>query len=179
VKRDDLLDLNDVLQHPGRELAVDISTELPEETDVDLLKPLEGYLEAVSTGNILLISGSFSTRAVLECSRCSGPLEVDVDFEVDEQFPVEGTPSSLNPQDYARVVSDEPYPLFEGNNLIVEQLLRQALLLSLPMQSLCQFGWEGQCPVAQSRGNEAPLPMTGRPEFNLLSNLLKPEDSSN
>ena len=179
MKRDDLLDLNDVLQHPGRELAVDISTELPEEVDVDLLKPLEGYLEAVSTGNILLITGSFNTRAVLECARCSGPLEVDVDFELDEQFPVEGTPSSLNPQDYARVVSDEPFPLFEGNNLVVEQLLRQALLLAMPMQSLCQFGWEGDCPVAAARDASLPTPLGGRPEFTLLSNLLKPEEPQN
>jgi len=179
MKRDDLLDLNDVLQHPGRELAVDISTELPEEADVDLLKPLEGYLEAVSTGNILLITGAFSTRAVLECARCSGPLEVDVDFELDEQFPVEGTPSSLNPQDYARVVSDEPFPMFEGNVLLVEQLLRQALLLSMPMQSLCEFGWEGDCPVAAARVAEEPTRPAGRPEFTRLSNLLQPEDPRN
>jgi uncharacterized protein len=176
MKRDDLLDLNDVLQHPGRELAVDISTELPEELDIELLKPLDGFLEAVSTGNILLITGSFNTRAVLECARCSGPLEVDVDFELDEQFPVEGTPSSLNPQDYARVVSDEPFPLFDGNSLAVEQLLRQALLLSLPMQSLCEFGWEGDCPVAASRRNSAAQLLGGRPEFTSLSNLLKPEE---
>ena len=179
MKRDDLLDLNDVLQHPGRELAVDISTELPEEVDVDLLKPLEGYLEAVSTGNILLITGSFSTRAVLECARCSGPLEVDVDFELDEQFPVEGTPSSLNPQDYARVVSDEPFPLFDGNMLIVEQLLRQALLLSMPMQSLCAFGWEGECPVAKARSLSPSEPLGGRPEFTRLANLLQSEDTQN
>ncbi len=176
MKRDDLLDLNDVLQHPGRELSVDISTDLPEEADVELLKPLEGYLEAVSTGNILLITGSFNTRAVLECARCSGPLEVDVDFELDEQFPLEGTPSSLNPQDYARVVSDEPFVLFDGNSLLVEQLLRQALLLSLPMQSLCQFGWEGECPVATARGLDTGGPLGGRPEFSNLSNLLKTQD---
>ena len=179
MKRDDLLDLNDVLQHPGRELAVDISTDLPEEADVELLKPLEGFLEAVSTGNILLITGSFNTRAVLECARCSGPLEVDVDFELDEQFPVEGTPSSLNPQDYARVVSDEPFELFDGNSLIVEQLLRQALLLSLPMQSLCEFGWEGNCPIAESRGLQNGPANLGRPEFSNLSNLLRSEDSQN
>jgi uncharacterized protein len=177
MKRDDLLDLNDVLQHPGRELAVDISTELPEEQDVDLLKPLEGYLEAVSTGNILLITGSFNTRAVFECARCSGPLEVDVDFELDEQFPVEGTPSSLNPQDYARVVSDEPFPLFEGNQLVVEQLLRQALLLAMPMQNLCEFGWDGPCPVAASRGAALKPTAAGRPEFERLSSLLKSEDA--
>lgn len=176
MKRDDLLDLNDVLQHPGRELAVDLSTELPEEQDIDLLKPVEGYLEAVSTGNILLITGSFNTRAVLECARCSGPLEVDVDFELDEQFPVEGTPSSLNPQDSARVVSDEPFPLFEGNILFVELLIRQALILSMPMQSLCEYGWEGACPVAASRAENTKLAFGGRPEFSRLSSLLKPEE---
>jgi len=179
MKRDDLLDLNDVLQHPGRELAVDISTELPDETDVDLLKPLEGYLEAVSTGNILLITGSFNTRAVLECARCSGPLEVDVDFEVDEQFAVEGTPSSLNPQDSAKVVSDEPFKLFEANTLLVEQLLRQSLIIALPMQSLCEHGWEGDCPVAAARKVIAAEAQSGRPEFKNLSNLLTPEDPKN
>ena len=176
MKRDDLLDLNDVLQHPGRELAVDISTELPEEADVELLKPLGGILEAVSTGNILLITGSFNTRAVLECARCSGPLEVDIAFEIDEQFAVEGIPSSLSSQDYARVVADEPYKLFDGNDLIVEQLLRQALLLSMPMQSLCENGWDGDCPIAKARGVAINSGLAGRPEFGSLSNLLLPED---
>lgn len=176
MKRDDLLDLNDVLQHPGRKLAVDISTELPDEADVDLLRPLEGFLEATSTGNLLLITGQFSTRLVLECARCTGPLEVDVSFEVDEQFPVEGIPSSLNAQDYARVVPDEPFALFEGNSLIVEQLLRQGLLLSVPVQALCEYGWEGDCPRARERDIPSEPPEAGRPEFGRLSNLLRPGD---
>ncbi len=177
MKRDDLLDLNDVLQHPGRKLAVDISTELPEEADVDLLRPLEGFLEAMSTGNLLLITGQFSTRAVLECARCTGPLEVDIAFELEEQFSVEGIPSSLSSQDYAKVVADEPFELFDGNSLIVENLLRQGLLLSLPIQPLCEFGWEGECPQAKERGGINSLPTSGRPEFSRLSNLLLPEES--
>jgi uncharacterized protein len=176
MKRDDLLDLNDVLQHPGRKLAVDVSTELPEEADVDLINPLEGYLEAVSTGNLLLLSGKFKTRAVLECARCSSPLEVDVEFEIDEQFPVEGTPSSFGAQDYARVVADEPYELFEGNNLLVEALLRQGLIISMPIQPLCSFGWEGPCPIALEREAAAAAKDQGRPEFSRLSELLKDKD---
>lgn len=176
MRRDDLLDLNDVLQHPGRELAVDISTELPEEEDVDLLKPLEGYLEAVSTGNVLLVTGNFKTRAVLECARCSGPLEVDVEFEIDEQFPVAGIPSSLSAQDYAYVVPDEPFELFDGNSLLVENLLRQGLLLAMPVQSLCEYGWDGDCPQAKARGVDQRAAPTGRPEFEGLSNLLQSED---
>lgn len=154
MRRDDLLDLNDVLQHPGRKLAVDISTELPEEEELDLVTPLEGYLEAVSSGSLLLITGEFKTRAVVECARCVGPLEQDIVFPIDEQFQVEGVPSSLSAQDFARVVDDEPYPMFDGNSLMVEVLLRQALWLNMPTQPLCSFGWDGPCPVAVQRAPE-------------------------
>ncbi|MBI1755536.1 MAG: DUF177 domain-containing protein [Fimbriimonas ginsengisoli] len=171
MKRDDLLDLNDVLQHPGRKVAVDISTELPQEEELDLVKPLEGYLEAVSTGNVLLISGKFAATAVLECSRCSGPLEQEIAFEVHEEFQVEGTPSSLNPKDFARVVADEPYPLFEGNQLMVEALLRQEFLIEMPVQALCDFGWDGPCPVAADRGIDRPKP----PAPPILADLLHVE----
>lgn len=177
MRREDLLDLNDALQHPGRKIAVDISTELEEEADIDLAGPLEGYLEAISTGNLLLVTGSFSTRAVFECARCGGPIEVAVSFDVDEQFAVEGVPSSFNSQDYARVVADEPYRLFEGNSLIVEALLRQDLLVAMPMQALCEFGWEGDCPVAAAQGRAAKPGVKGRPEFEKLANLLRPEGS--
>lgn len=177
MRRDDLLDLNDVLQHPGRTVAVDISTELPEEEDIDLVSPLEGFIEAVSTGNILLVTGEFRTRAVVECARCTAPLEVDLAFEIDEQFPVEGVPSSLNSQDYARVVADEPYALFEGNHLIVEALLRQALLLAIPLQPLCEFGWDGPCPVAASRNLGIGETKEGRVELQQLSGFRRREDS--
>ena len=171
MKRDDLLDLNDILQHPGRQIAVDIATELPEEADVDLVEPLEGFLEAVSTGNILILTGKFKTRAVLECARCGAPLEQDVEFDLDEQFAVEGTPSSLSSQDVAKIAADEPYELFEGNNLLVESLLRQGLLLSLPIQALCSHGWEEECPEATARGTIR-LASDSRPEFDGLKNLL-------
>lgn len=155
---------------------MDISTELPDEEDVDLLRPLEGFLEATSTGNLLLITGQFQTRMVVECARCCGPLEIEVDFEIDEQFAVEGVPSSLNPQDFAKVVADEPFELFDGNNLLVEALLRQALLLSVPVQALCEFGWDGDCPQAKERGVGITAVKTGRPEFELLTNLFQPEE---
>ncbi len=176
MRRDDLLDLNDVLQHPGRTLAVDVSTELPDEADLDLLSPLEGFLEAVSTGNVLLVTGEFTVRLVLECARCVGPIEMDLKFEIDEQFAVEGTPSSLSIGEMAKVVEDEPFPLFEGNQLIVEALLRQALLLAVPVQALCEHGWDGPCPQAAERGISLPAPAAARPEFDALQNLLRGGD---
>jgi uncharacterized metal-binding protein YceD (DUF177 family) len=177
MRRDDLLDLNDVLQHPGRELAVDISTELPDVEDLDLLRPLEGFLEAVSTGNLLLVTGKFEGKMVFECARCAAPLEKDVSFEIEEQFPVVGTPSSLNTLDYARVEPDEP-EMFDGNSLLVEALLRQHLLVALPLQALCEFGWDGPCPIALARKNQITPPAHGRPEFEKLQNLLNDEGAA-
>ena len=171
MKRDDLLDLNDVLQHPGRRVEVDVSTDLEQESDLDLVAPLEGFLDCVSTGNVLLIEGEFKARAVLECARCAGPLETDVSFQLEEQFAVEGVPSSLSQTDTARVVADEPFPLFEGNQLMVENLLRQGLLLSMPDQPLCEFGWDGDCPRAKGLG-VGDGPMEGRPEFSRLATLV-------
>ena len=175
MRRDDLLDLNDALQHPGRKIAVDLSTELPAEEDIDLVEPLEGFLEAVSTGNMLLITGEFKTKCVLECSRCGAPIPQEVAFEMDEQFPVEGTPSTYAADDYARVVPDEPFELFEGNNLMVENLLRQGLLVNLPMQALCQYGWEGDCPEAKARLAEIERRRAEHP-LEGLADLIKPEE---
>ena len=176
MRRDDLLDLNDILQHPGRELSVEVTTELADEEDLDLVKPLDGNLELVSTGNLLLIKGSFCTRAVVECARCLGPLEVDVEFEVDEQFDVKGVPSSLDHTSTSKIDSDEPYPLFEGNELLVEALLRQNLLLNYPVQPLCSFGWEGDCPVARERLVVKKLAATSHPEFEKLKNLVSEDN---
>lgn len=153
MKRDDLLDLNDVLQHPGKTLAVDIDTELESQSDVDLLDHVTGYIEAGSTGNLLLLTGEFTTKVNLDCARCSAPLAVDVTFPIDEQVPVEGVPASYGTQEeMARLAPDEPFELFEGNNLMVEALLRESLIVALPIQPLCEFGWDGPCPVAESRG---------------------------
>ena len=170
MKREDLLDLNDVLQHPGRTLAVDISSDMEFVEDLDLITPLEGTLEAVSTGNLLLLTGDFKTRAVMECVRCGSPVEVDIEFEIDEQFKVEGTPSAYSSQDMAKVVDDEPYPLFEENSLMVEELLRQDLILALPPHPDCPPGTPTCVSVderiASINADE------GRPEFQNLSRLL-------
>lgn len=176
MKRDGLLDLNEALQHPGRTLFFELSTELNQEEDLDLLEPLDGRLEAVSTGNLLLLKGEFKTRAVVECARCGGPLEIEVTFEIGEQFPVEGVPSSYGMGDFARVVPEEPYQLFDGNALIVDALLRQALIVSLPIQPICEFGWDGDCPVALTRGGKSDEPH-GRDEFQKLKNLLEGESA--
>lgn len=136
MKKPKAIDLNEAIQHPGKHLEFNLSTSLEEEEDLDLLEPITGILRAVSTGNMLLVGGEFSTRAVVECSRCLAPVEVSVEFVVEEEFPVEGVPAEMG--GFAHVESDEPTPLFDGNGLLFEELIRQDLWLNLPTHPLCR-----------------------------------------
>lgn len=49
---------------------------------------------------------------------------------------------------------EEQEPLFQDNNLIVENLLRQLVVSNMPMQNLCSYGWEGDCPHAFKMSQE-------------------------
>lgn len=177
MNRDGLLDLNEALQHPGTIIAVDLSTDMPEEADLDLVKPVEGWLEAVSTGNLLLVTGEFTARCVLECARCGHPIEQEIKFEMSEEFDVEGVPSSYSQEGFARVVDDEPFPIFHENSLIVENLVRQDLILNLPAQPLCEFGWDQPCPNAERFEEMKRLAKLEGSPFANLRNLGKDDES--
>lgn len=144
-----LLDLNEAVQNPGKKLVFSIETELPQEEDLDLIEPLVGSIEAVSTGNALLLKAEFHTKCVLECARCSEPLEQEISFTMEDDFGIEGVPSSYASDGYAEIVSDEPSPLFKGNKLNPDLYARQGLLINIPPQPLCSYGWDGPCPNAK------------------------------
>ena len=146
---------------------MEVSTSLEEEEDLDIIQPITGTLDAVSSGNVLFVKGEFKTELVFECSRCLTPVQVAVKFKVDEEFPVEGTPAGYGNRDYAEVKEEaEPSPLFDGNQLRYEDLLRQDLWLALPMRVLCREACEG-IPEAQT------VEEHGRPELKKLAQLLE------
>ncbi|MCG9894796.1 MAG: YceD family protein [Fimbriimonadaceae bacterium] len=162
MRRSDLLDLNEALQFPGKRLVFEVETRLESEEDLDLLTPVTGTLEAVSTGSVLVIGASLSARVVLECARCIAPLEVDLDFEMEDDFQVEGVPSSWARDGQAKVVFDEPEPLFHNNHLFRDRYIRQGLLLQLPLQPLCSGGWDGPCPRAADSPAAGMEPLPGK-----------------
>ncbi len=175
MRREGLLDLNEAVQNPGKRLEFDVVSELQHEEDLDLIEPVSGRIRAVGTGNLLLLEGEFRTTCVLECARCGEPLHVEVRYEMSDQFDVEGVPSSFGSGCYAEVVEDEPSPLFQKNALVTERWIRQGLIVNLPTQVLCSYGWDGPCP------NAAKLPHTsegphGHPAMERLRLLKSPSE---
>lgn len=158
MHKEKLLDLNEGVQFPGKVLSFEISTELEEEEDIDLLSPIQGTLQVVSNISVLTITGHFEASVMMECARCLQPVVVDLEFDVHEEFPISGIPASIAKNSYAQIKTEnELAPLFEDNSLIYEELLRQNLWLNLPSRPLCR----SDCP--------------GLPEMESLSEPIHPE----
>lgn len=173
MKRHGLVDLNEAVQNPGKRLEFDITTELDEVEDIDLLEPLVGGLEAVSTGNALLVSADFKTRIVVECARCGEPIEQSIHFEMADEFEVVGVPSCYASDGYAEVVSDEPVSIFDKNGLRIDAYARQGLLLNIPTQALCSGNWDTPCPHSVTQSTDM---KSGHPAMQALKKFRSDQD---
>jgi uncharacterized protein len=180
VERSLLIDLNEVVQHPGRSVDIEVSTDAVIDPDVALAGPITGTLTATGEGNLLMLTGEFEATVVLECCRCGGECEAPVEFEVDEAYPIEGVPGARG--GFAKVNDeDEPFPLFEENKLRVEDLLRQILILELPSHPLCTENCLGLCKLCGRNLNEGPCECHeagGHPALQQLAEKWREPDAS-
>jgi len=165
MRRSGFLDLNEVVQHPGRRITVPVSTSLESEEDLDLTRAVTGELSAVSTGNVLVLKLDCTTTAVVECSRCGASTELDLEIRMHEEFTIEGIPSAYAADSYAQVECEEP-GLFQGNAIHLEEIVRQGVWLSIPVQPVCGEG----CTEGTAASEE---PSSGHPGLQGLQRMME------
>jgi uncharacterized protein len=106
-------------------------------------RPIEADLTLEATGESVVVTGTLTTTASCTCRRCLEPFEAPVVAEVQEVFeprPTEG----------------ETYPL-EGEEIDLEPLVRDALLLDLPLAPLCR----PDCPGPDGGAPASPITEAG------------------
>ena len=110
--------------------------EVPADVDLDVVTTLEWVTDG------LLASGTISAPWRAECTRCLGPAQGQIDFEFRELFekaPREG----------------ESYRL--GHDTIdMEPLVREHVLLELPLVPLCRPDCQGLCATCGADLNQGP-----------------------
>jgi uncharacterized protein len=106
---------------------------VPEGTSIEL----EVRLESVTEG--VYVSGTVHAPLSGECARCLDALADDVDVELSELFayPDSVTDETTDADELPRVV----YELVD-----VEQIVRDAVVLALPLAPLCRDDCPGLCP---------------------------------
>jgi uncharacterized protein len=152
------VDVADLLTHPAARRSVELNTPVPGLTGSAARVPedepvaLDLLFERVPDG--IVVRGTISARWRAECSACLRELERTAVLEVNELFepvPLEG----------------DTYPLL-GHELDLEQLVRDSVLLDLPLAPTCESAGVGPCADDVPRADDDPIP---DPRWRALSEL--------
>jgi uncharacterized protein len=79
----------------------------------------------------VLVTGTARAELTGECARCLEPLTDEVEVDLQELFAYEGSATATDE-------GDDDVSRLEGDLLDLEPLLRDAVVLSLPIQPLCR-----------------------------------------
>ncbi|HEY0539614.1 MAG TPA: YceD family protein [Actinoallomurus sp.] len=104
---------------------------VPEGTDIELDLRLEAVMEGV------LVSGTARSPLSGECARCLEPLTSSIEVELQELYVYSDTRSGGSAEDDERRL--------EGDFINLEPVVRDAMVLALPLSPLCQDDCPGLC----------------------------------
>lgn len=125
----------------------DIHFEYPEVTlKSDLkLSDFSGVARVGRTPQGILVQGEFQGRAPAECVRCLTDFEQPLHATFDELYAFD-----------KRSITESGLLLPEDANIDLEPIVREYLLIEMPISPICQPDCQGLCPVCGINLNETP-----------------------
>jgi len=119
---------------------------VPEGATVELDLRLESVMEGV------LVTGTAHAPVAGECVRCLEPVEHELDADFQEMFSYPDADTRTARKDEAGDdAEDEDILELEDDLFDLEPVLRDAVVLALPMQPVCQDDCPGLCPQCGAR----------------------------
>ncbi len=149
-----VVDLRELGRRPGSLLPVHRTVCAPQGVGLDVIGVQAGdeltldlRMESVVEG--VLVSGTVSGPVVGECSRCLDPIQDVVEVEVVELFayPDSATSETTDEDEVSRLT---------GDTIDLEPLVRDAVVLALPVAPLCRENCAGLCVDCGQRWDDLP-----------------------
>jgi uncharacterized protein len=178
------LDLSEIVARPGMKSAVEVDQECVPDPDLNCLAPVQGRVEFLNSGNVLLIDGDVATTLELSCSRCLEPLAWPVTVHLEERFPLEDViqppkePSEA--EEFDTTISSVVHLELGKPILDLDELIRQQLITEIPLRALCDEACRGLCPQCGVNRNVTECqcaPSTEDSPFAGLASLMEPEQN--
>jgi uncharacterized protein len=143
---------------------------VPEGSPIDLDLRLESVLEGV------LVTGSADLQVGAECSRCLEPFDWHEEIDLTELFRYPSTDARgaiVEEEDE----SEDPLPVLQDDLIDLEPVLRDAVVLDLPLAPLCSEDCLGLCPQCGARLEDDPQHAheTTDPRWAALAALADPD----
>jgi len=90
------------------------------------------------------VVGNFSTQLELRCARCLEPVLRDVAGDFDLIYRPQGADAGMEERSIRGAEADIAY--YRGEGLLLEDLLREQVLLAVPLKAVCKEACRGLCP---------------------------------
>ena len=117
----------------------------------DLLEEHRGPKDVVQD---IRIRGSYRGSFRVPCARCLEPVEHSLQGEYDVLFRPVGVDS--DDREHSIGASETEIGYYQDGSLLLEDVLREQVLLSLPARTLCREDCKGICPICGANGNNEP-----------------------
>lgn len=150
-----MLDTRELGRRPGSQRQVSRTVPAPADLGIEVLSVPEGApveldlrLEAVMEG--VLVTGTASAVLEGECVRCLEPIHDELEVRFQELFVYDDIRDSEGAEE------DDEVSMLQDDLLDLETVLRDAVVLALPFQPLCEDDCPGLCPECGARLKDDP-----------------------
>ena len=115
--------------------------------------PLDWSASAERAGDEIRIVGTLKASLELPCSRCLEPANIAISKPFDLYFRQRDEDMFDEDEEVELAESDTRTAFFTGTQLAIADILREQILLALPMKALCTVDCKGLCPHCGTNWN--------------------------
>lgn len=177
------LDLTEIAVNLGKRIKYDIDEPPITEFDGTLtcVSPIKGEVTFTNSGRHIVVRGKFKTTVELDCTRCLRAFRMNLDLPIEEEFLIPGHVAELPEEDIEEEeVEAEAEPIFVDNLFDLTELIRQSILVAVPIKTLCFEECKGLCPHCGKNLNDGPCecpPDQDPGPFAVLESLIEEDES--
>jgi uncharacterized protein len=149
-----LIEIHELERHPvnfDEEFspgAIDLGADAQQRTSLrangraDLVEEHHGKHKVIQD---IRVQGALSTELEFPCARCLEPVVEDVKRKFDLLYRPLGSDAGKEEMSVTGAEAEIGY--YQGEGLLLEDVLREQVLLSVPLRALCREDCKGLCPV--------------------------------
>ena len=118
------------------------------------------------------LKGKLDTTVEIACARCLEPVVHEVKRDFDLLYRPQG--SDAGHEELSVTDAEAEISYYQGKGLLLEDTLREQVLLALPLKAVCREECKGFCPQCGKNLNEGPCscaPPTSDPRWSALKEI--------
>jgi uncharacterized protein len=138
---------------PENGLELDLTERIESDSSIRILSPVYASLRVDKQGSEVIITGIANAETEQQCSRCLEVFSMDIKSDIDIVY---RPAMDINKDEHYELKSDELDTGFYKNDVLdTDDLLKEQLLLNVPMKPLCSTECKGLCPKCGANLNTA------------------------